>query len=148
MYGRRWYVPYISPIIVRILTWYGFPQGWKGSVKATHLVIALHDHFALKAAQYSHSVASNPNEPRPGEQAETVNHTKTSTVTIGALPETPVEDMWALEYISVNRIQPLMEALDDDGSSFVTVNEVNEFTRRRPVGWRRVLVQFQISLSF
>ena len=81
-------------------------------------------------------MATNPNEPQLGEGVETANHTETSTITVGTLPETPVEDMWALEYISVNRIQPLMEALDDDGSSFVTVNEVNEFTSRRPVGWR------------
>lgn len=34
-------------------------------------------------------------------------------------------------------IQPLLEALGGDFSSFVKVNEVNEFTSR-PVGWRRV----------
>ena len=35
-------------------------------------------------------------------------------------------------------IQPLMAALGGDFSSFLEVNKVNEFTRRRPVGWRRV----------
>jgi len=105
-------------------------QEWKRSVKATHLVIALHDHFVWKA-QYSRRKATNPSESQPDGQAETANDVGTTT-----LLETPVEDTWALEYITVNRIQSLMEALDDDGSSFVTVDEVNEFTSSRPKGWR------------
>ena len=100
------------------------------SVKATHLVIALHGHFVWRA-QYSRGKATNPSESQPNERAETANHGETIT-----LPEIPVEDLWALEYITVNRIQSLMEALDDDGSSFVTVYEVNEFTNSRPEGWR------------
>ena len=46
------------------------------------------------------------------------------------------EDQWALEYITVLRVQPLIEALDDDVSSFVTVSEVNAFTTARPPNWR------------
>jgi hypothetical protein len=120
-----------------ILTRHGFLEEWKGSVKATHLVIALHDHFTLKAARASYNIAKNPSESQPGERAEAANHTESNNPA-DAPPDTPAEDIWALEYISMNKIQRLIEVLDDDGSSFVTVNEVNKFTTRRPKGWRRV----------
>ena len=74
----------------------------------------------------------DPSESQPNRRAETVDRVGTIT----ALPEIPVEGMWALKHITVNGIQSLMEALDDDGSSFVTVDEVNEFTSIRPEGWR------------
>ena len=47
-----------------------------------------------------------------------------------------VNDQWALEYMTVVRIQPLIEAIDDDVSSFITVAEVNAFTAARPSNWR------------
>jgi len=53
--------------------------------------------------------------------------------------ESPADDSWALQYINVRQVQPLIEAIDDDGSSFVTINELNDFTSCRPDGWRRVL---------
>lgn len=48
------------------------------------------------------------------------------------------EDEWALEYITISRIQPLLEAFDDDASSLVSVSEVNAFSRARPKEWRFV----------
>lgn len=44
-------------------------------------------------------------------------------------------DLWALQYINVFRVQQLVEAIDDDVSSFVTVDEINAFTSERPLGW-------------
>jgi hypothetical protein len=46
------------------------------------------------------------------------------------------DDVWALRFITVQRVQPLIEALDDDVSSFVTVSEINAFTSAAPEGWR------------
>ena len=107
-------------------------QGWKGSVKATHLVIALHDHFTAKASRKTKITSTSNGSPdAPAETVDNTDHT---------LPhDTPVKDSWALQYIHLRLIQPLIEAIDDDGSSFVTVTELNEFTSRRPKGWRRVL---------
>lgn len=48
----------------------------------------------------------------------------------------PPEDRWTLEHITLLRIQPLLEAFDDDASTFVTVTEVNTFTQARPRDWR------------
>lgn len=42
------------------------------------------------------------------------------------------EDVWALQYITISRVQYLMEAFDDDSSSLVSVSEVNTFTNARP----------------
>lgn len=50
-----------------------------------------------------------------------------------------VEDEWALQYISISRIQPLLEAFDDDASSLVSISEVNAFTNARPKNWRYVI---------
>jgi hypothetical protein len=48
-------------------------------------------------------------------------------------------DGWALKYINIGRMQSILEAFDEDASGFVTVNEVNSFTRSRPLGWRYVI---------
>ena len=45
-------------------------------------------------------------------------------------------DSWTLQYINVGRTRNILEAFDDDASGFVTVSEVNNFTRLRPRDWR------------
>lgn len=45
-------------------------------------------------------------------------------------------DSWTLQYINVGRARNILEAFDDDANGFVTVSEVNNFTRLRPEGWR------------
>ena len=47
-------------------------------------------------------------------------------------------DDWALEYVSVTWLRPIMEAFDDDGSGYVTIAEINQFTDSMPkdLGWR------------
>ena len=46
------------------------------------------------------------------------------------------EDEWALEYITISHVQPLLEAFDDDASTLVSVTEVNAFANARPNDWR------------
>ena len=45
-------------------------------------------------------------------------------------------DAWAIKYIDVIRLQPILEAIDDDASGFITVTEMNRFTSSRPIDWR------------
>lgn len=45
-------------------------------------------------------------------------------------------DEWTLDYISVTRLQAIIEAFDDDASGFITVGEVNAFTASKPRDWR------------
>ena len=44
-------------------------------------------------------------------------------------------DAWALKYININRAPNILEAFDDDASGFVTIREVNDFTKSRPLDW-------------
>ena len=53
-------------------------------------------------------------------------------------PRIQEQDEWALEWINVTRLQPIVEAFDDDASNFITVTEANEFTTARPRDWRYV----------
>ncbi|KAJ6511394.1 hypothetical protein C8R47DRAFT_732752 [Mycena vitilis] len=87
-------------------------MGWRGSVKARHFVMALRDHFQEDHPKHA--------DGQPHDHAP---------ITVDRADE------WALEYISVVRLQPISEAFDDDASGFVTVAEVNSFTTARPIDW-------------
>ncbi|KAF8549417.1 hypothetical protein OG21DRAFT_1488548 [Imleria badia] len=108
-------------------------MGWRGSVKATHFVMAINDHFSAKLNVAINEIQMIANEPNP--KSPTENLRNIASIAQLAIPATPAEDLWTLRYITVHRAQPLIEALDDDGSSFITVNEVNAFTSSRPQGW-------------
>jgi hypothetical protein len=47
-------------------------------------------------------------------------------------------DVWAIKFIDVSRLQPVLEAFDDDASGFITISEMNRFTSSRPADWRSV----------
>ncbi|KAI0701233.1 hypothetical protein BC835DRAFT_271177 [Cytidiella melzeri] len=78
---------------------------WKLNVKARLFVMTLRDHYRDKADNAALS-SFNP----------------------GA-----ASDDWAFEFINAKYLQPIMEAFDDDGSGYVTYQEVNEFVDSRPV---------------
>ena len=108
-------------------------QGWKGSAKAKHLVMAIRDHFAdgsRAALAVIRDITEGDGVPQPDDAKRKIQ--EISDVTRRISPD----DLWALQYITIFRLQPLIEALDDDASSFVTVAEVNAFTTARPGNWR------------
>ncbi|KAJ7757039.1 hypothetical protein B0H16DRAFT_1885755 [Mycena metata] len=88
------------------------PHHLEGNGLARHFVMALRDYF-----QEDHPKRRDRNEH---------DH---PVVVIDK------EDEWALEYISVLRLQAISEAWDDDASGFVTIAEVNAFTTARPLDW-------------
>ena len=47
-------------------------------------------------------------------------------------------DAWAIKFFNLTRLQPILEAIDDDASGFVTISEMNRFTCSRPYDWRLV----------
>jgi hypothetical protein len=49
---------------------------------------------------------------------------------------TPDPDAWAIKYIDILRLQPILESIDDDASGFITIVEINRFTASRPIYWR------------
>ncbi|KAF8510368.1 hypothetical protein BU17DRAFT_55442, partial [Hysterangium stoloniferum] len=115
-------------------------MGFKGSVKVRHLVMALRDHFSERQSSVDGKKETNtlsqirdivdPSNATPAEgKLEEIASVTNKVATIRP------EDEWALGYINVFRVQPLMEALDRDVSSFVTVVEANEFAADRPLQW-------------
>ncbi|KAI1785577.1 hypothetical protein LXA43DRAFT_899476 [Ganoderma leucocontextum] len=88
---------------------------WRGSVKGRHFVHALQDYFYEKLDQLKR--AKNGAMP---------------TVHAGQLCP---QDEWTLEYVNITRVQPIIEAFDDDASGFISVAEVNTFTTARPETW-------------
>ncbi|TFK64975.1 hypothetical protein BDN72DRAFT_962870 [Pluteus cervinus] len=94
-------------------------MGWKGSVKARHFVLALHDYYSegsFLASQESNTPSGSP-------------------VVLSPDPMPVVDDRWTLSYINVTRVQPILESVDDDGTGFVSIKEVNNFVTSRPLGW-------------
>jgi hypothetical protein len=90
-------------------------KGWRGNVKARHFVIALRDYYLEKLTV----------------EAEAVLGMGTSAISNSINP-----DAWAIKYIDVFWVPPILEAFDDDASGFITVSEVNQFTSSRPADWR------------
>ena len=66
--------------------------------------------------------------------------THTSEQVAGSTPRPNLsadpKDEWALQLITLHRLQSIMEAIDFDGSSVVTIEEVNVFTDAKPQDWR------------
>lgn len=94
--------------------------------------MAINDHFSAKWNNAINAVHVTANEANP----PTEDLSDIALIAQQTIPVTPAEDLWSLRYITVHRSQPLIEAIDDDGSSFITVNEVNKFTTSRPKDWR------------
>lgn len=115
-----------------VMTHVALLQGWKGNVKAKHFVMSLREYFAERYdySMYGQNIYMDQEASNAaGVDGETQN---------SSLPPIKLEDQWALQYINITRIRPLLEALDEDSSAFITVKEVNVFTSSRPQGWRQV----------
>lgn len=66
-----------------------------------------------------------------------IDRVNTSPITgTSTRPKKQQDDKWALAYINAAYVQPILEAVDDDGTGFVSVKEVNTFVSERPDGWR------------
>ena len=95
-------------------------QNWRRNVKTRFFVMTLRDNF--------HDIVTRL-------------PTATSPV-ISVVDETPApvadNDEWTSEYVTLSYLQPIMEAFDDDGSGYVTVEEVNRFVLALPseIQWR------------
>ena len=88
-------------------------KGWKRSVKATRFVSALRDHFYEKT-----------------------HFRRTKKDGIEETEMSSNQDTWALPYLDSQYLQTINEAIDDDASGFITVEEINLFTKARPLDWR------------
>jgi hypothetical protein len=82
---------------------------------------------------------SSPTEVPPATnlESESVLDSDGFSFTVGpALEHSPSEDEWALNYIDVVHLDPIVEAIDADLSGFISIQEANMFAVGRPKGWR------------
>lgn len=100
-------------------------MGWKGSVKARTFVLNLHDYYADQRNGMSSSLIEASGLPSPLPM-------RTSQL---PSPRRKADDGWALEYINAAYVQSILEAVDDDGTGFISIKEVNTFVEERPAGW-------------
>ncbi|KAK0215121.1 hypothetical protein IW262DRAFT_1278423, partial [Armillaria fumosa] len=110
-------------------------MGWKGSsVKAKHLILALHDYFTdrLKAPTRSSSPTSMLSPPF-FEMGSPIK----SPISPGHFSLRGKTDQWTLAYLNISHLQPILEAVDDDATGFITIKEINTFTnvKSRPQDW-------------
>ncbi|KIK51733.1 hypothetical protein GYMLUDRAFT_120582, partial [Collybiopsis luxurians FD-317 M1] len=99
-------------------------HGWKGNVKARHFVLALHDYFEDKLASQKGPVSTS-----------LTSSAAPSSVHISSLDDIFKDDRWALKYIDVSQVQPILESIDDDATGFISIKEVNTFVASKPSGW-------------
>ncbi|OSC97068.1 hypothetical protein PYCCODRAFT_1472108 [Trametes coccinea BRFM310] len=88
---------------------------WRGNVKARYFVLAVNDYCLEKLDRLNRNEQTFTDCDRPTRITE--------------------QDEWTLEYISVTRLQAIIEAFDDDASGFITISEVNTFTASKPPDW-------------
>lgn len=91
-------------------------MGWKGNVKARTFVLNLHDYYA---------------DQRNRAAPPTIGRGTPSSPLGGKKPD----DRWALVYINAARVQSILEAIDDDGTGYISIKEINTFIEERPSGW-------------
>jgi hypothetical protein len=91
-------------------------QGWRGNVKARHLVLSLRDHLLETLTPENGDILSKG-------IAEVPDHNP---------------DAWAIKYVNIAQLQPITEAIDDDASGFISIAEMNRSTSSRPREWRLV----------
>lgn len=94
------------------------------------------DHY-----QHDHSAPPTPNPLTSVPTPPFVNGTQSLSLSTNfgqQNPPSPAEDPngWLLEYIDVAHVRPIVEAMDADGSGFISVKEINTFARARPKEWR------------
>ncbi|KAK0188332.1 hypothetical protein F5146DRAFT_1002424 [Armillaria mellea] len=110
-------------------------MGWKGSsVKARHLILALHDYFTDRLKTPTRSSSPTSMLSPPG--FETGSPVR-SPISPGYFSLRENTDQWTLAYLNISHLQPILEAVDDDATGFITIKEINTFTnvKSRPQDW-------------
>lgn len=117
-------------------------QGLRQSVKAKKFVLTFKDYHTRMSAKTPMIMASSPNIPilelPPSANLDSGSFgEKASFITGGdGAKSEDVDDDWALHYIDVVHLDPLVEAIDDDFSGFISIHEANRFAVARPKNWR------------
>ncbi|EJD40227.1 hypothetical protein AURDEDRAFT_170608 [Auricularia subglabra TFB-10046 SS5] len=119
-------------------------MGWKRRVKGRHFVAALHDYFFDKCSANvpeAKSAALVVHRGRHMLPTAPLSLTRRSISRFSGSStprqswEDDIDDRWALRYVTLSCLRPIVEALDHDASGWVKVRDVNAFTTSRPRGY-------------
>ncbi|KAJ3833971.1 hypothetical protein F5878DRAFT_645514 [Lentinula raphanica] len=99
-------------------------NAWKNSVKARHFVLALQEFYQDSSANPRFLMSST---------SPTSSHSEIDKENKAV--HVPEVDQWAINYLDISHVQSILEAIDDDGTGFITIKEVNKFALSRPKGW-------------
>ncbi|KAF7370161.1 Protein kinase domain-containing protein [Mycena sanguinolenta] len=99
-------------------------QGWKSSVNGGKFVLALNDYSYVDGA----GVTSTDTEKLHDSSSPPVDHSSSTVYE---------ERHWELAYINGGHLRRILEAINDEGTGFVSLKNANSFARspRRPKGW-------------
>jgi hypothetical protein len=94
-------------------------------------VLALQDYFTQKFKIEAANSLNNSAYLSPASTTSLMSFlNSTFSVTTNVQRE-----RWAVAHIHIAHVQPILEAIDDDGTGFISINEVNTFAMSRPEGW-------------
>ncbi|KZV94080.1 hypothetical protein EXIGLDRAFT_673437 [Exidia glandulosa HHB12029] len=121
-------------------------MAWRGSVKARHFIVAVQDYFIQ---QYTHEEQeyegamealeslSRPISPTHSHISDATDYIPPQSAVVtrawqARIAHGDLQDRWAIKYITLTRVQAVLEAFDDDASGWISVKEANIFTSSRP----------------
>ncbi|KAF8970857.1 hypothetical protein BDZ97DRAFT_1407102 [Flammula alnicola] len=116
-------------------------MGLKGSVKAKTFVLTFRDHIFADSSDPASSFASPVGQSLYTPYSDDGHSFNNNTPTFSPFElssdilQSEIEDQWVLQYVNVGHVQPVVEAIDEDGSGFISVKEANKFAISRPKGW-------------
>ncbi|KAJ2935948.1 hypothetical protein H1R20_g1144, partial [Candolleomyces eurysporus] len=117
-------------------------QGLRQSVKAKKFVLTFKDYHIRMNPPKSSTILATPSihivelPPSTDLESSLLKPVEADTLLLGAnLEREATDDEWALEYIDVVHLDPIVEAIDDDFSGFISIHEANRFAVARPKGW-------------
>lgn len=92
-------------------------------MKARHFVLALHDYFGAKALNSDtqasvavtniHTASPSP-APSAAASDAAISDVALKRAFAASRAKKAAKDLWALKYINIRHVQPLLEAFDDD----------------------------------
>lgn len=114
-------------------------QGLKRSVKARQFVLTFRDYLMAERSTQNTPILP-PAERLQPDRGSLLFASGTETDKAQELFKGDDEtELWAVKHIDVAHVQPIVEAMDEDGSGFISVKEANKFALSRPPGWRLVI---------
>ncbi|KAJ3526594.1 hypothetical protein NMY22_g10101 [Coprinellus aureogranulatus] len=136
--GMRKHVLITDPILQQI--W--MEMGLRQSVKAKKFVLTFKD-YHTRMTRTPMIMAASPvatipilELPPAANLDTTLPEEKPTFITGGAQGvKEEADDDWALHYIDVVHLDPIVEAIDDDFSGFISIHEANRFAVARPKTW-------------